>query len=830
MRLKRKLAVMVFLCLAVMSSSSVIYAGQAYSTYTGKTASSVSGNEKPGADGADEDGGGLEPEETTTPGTTSKPEATVTPGATTSPEATITPEGTATPGVPAEPEATATPEVTPVPEIIPDESEMLEDSEREEDEKRGRVGLFAAMPGAGTAENPYIITDAESFKNIGNNLSASYKLAADIDFDGEALTPIGTASMPFTGSFDGADHTIKNFSIIPPNTGNVYIGLFGFVTNGTIKNMNIESAEINLPSQHYYVGLLVGYLYNGTIQNISFTDVSVTNPGGQYTGILLGYVNSTAMIENISLNNSVVSGGNYVGVLGGYITSGWIKNCHVLGTVSVNGTTNVGGLTGYAIGGGVEDCSVSGTGMITGTNSVGGMIGSTRSVDITRCFAAVDVTGENSIGGLVGYINDVSNVIKTVNECYASGDVVGKSNVGGLIGTTIYVNINNSFAIGSVTSTTNNGYTGGLLGQTSTGTRVTNCYAAGAVGSYGSGLVAVYATPTVTSSYFDSDTTGKTTPATQARTTDQMLTKENYLNWDWEKIWNYKEGSYPTLRNITDTNILMPFIITCNELTYTTANLEWPDINGAISYQVSYGGNLINASTSEVLIENLLPDTEYTFRVRAKNDTTTGAWSNSLVVKTKKVAAKVTGLHKIAKTAHSITFEWDEMYDVQSYEFIFNNEIISTTENAYTMTGLQSGVSYVVSVRAIIADGTTIISKASDAIIEKIYTVAPQTTYAQTFINKCEGQTWFIDEMENLLNTKGKSINTITSREDLTAIYAIGLADRGLTGTIPAAIGELTNLKYLYLANNHFEGELPDEINTLSNLIEIDLTGNNISE
>lgn len=151
---------------------------------------------------------------------------------------------------------------------------------------------------------------------------------------------------------------------------------------------------------------------------------------------------------------------------------------------------------------------------------------------------------------------------------------------------------------------------------------------------------------------------------------------------------------------------------------------------------------------------------------------------------------------------------------------------MKTEENTYTITGLYPDTAYVISIRALITDGAKIIKKSSDPIIEKIYVLEPQTNYAKTFIERCEGQTWFIDEIENLLNLKGKSINTIQSKDDFAAIYAIGLADRGISGKIPSAIGELFNLEYLYLGNNNLSGELPDELKLLDKLMELDLSNN----
>ena len=90
----------------------------------------------------------------------------------------------------------------------------------------------------------------------------------------------------------------------------------------------------------------------------------------------------------------------------------------------------------------------------------------------------------------------------------------------------------------------------------------------------------------------------------------------------------------------------------------------------------------------------------------------------------------------------------------------------------------------------------------------KIYafTPYPQTAYAREFIEKCDGQEWFIDEVERLLNVREKSLNTINSRDDFVFIEIFGLKDKGIAGVLPRAIGELYNLRELFLSGNELTG------------------------
>jgi hypothetical protein len=106
-----------------------------------------------------------------------------------------------------------------------------------------------------------------------------------------------------------------------------------------------------------------------------------------------------------------------------------------------------------------------------------------------------------------------------ISDSYALGNVTGTDSVGGLVGTNSGA-ITNSYAAGAVAGTTN---TGGLVGED--------------------------ATPNVTMSYYDSDTTGQTdTGKGDGFSSAQMTTQANFTGagWDFTTIWQMNDGvSYP---------------------------------------------------------------------------------------------------------------------------------------------------------------------------------------------------------------------------------------------------------------------------------------------
>ena len=108
--------------------------------------------------------------------------------------------------------------------------------------------------GSGTPEDPYQIWDANHMQAIGadaNDWDKHFMLMADIDlsqFDGrdgrEKFNVIGEYANPFTGVFDGNDHTISNFTY--DSNDRIDVGLFVDVygPNAEIKNLGLIDPNV----------------------------------------------------------------------------------------------------------------------------------------------------------------------------------------------------------------------------------------------------------------------------------------------------------------------------------------------------------------------------------------------------------------------------------------------------------------------------------------------------------------------------------------------------------------------------------------------------------
>lgn len=292
----------------------------------------------------------------------------------------------------------------------------------------------AGMMGSGTAASPFLVTNVTQLQAMRGNLSAHYALANDIDASntstwngGKGFAPVGNASTPFTGAFDGQGHTISGLTI--DRTGS-YVGLFGNVMYGS----------------------------GGTISNVTLVSVNVTSTGGQYTGGLVGF--GMKPISSVSVSGTVASTGD---VVGGLIGGAVFPVFNASANVTVTGGSRVGGLVGHAglgVYGASANVIVNGTG-----DDVGGLVGYAEDV-VKQASTTATVTGAgNHTGGLVGYASD------SITNASADATVHSTGNgTGGLVGFSTG-NVSDSFATGSVAATGVAGHdVGGLVGNNSAGT------------------------------------------------------------------------------------------------------------------------------------------------------------------------------------------------------------------------------------------------------------------------------------------------------------------------------------------------------------------------
>lgn len=348
------------------------------------------------------------------------------------------------------------------------------------------------LQGKGTENDPYIINNLTDYNYIKYELDAYYKLNADLDLGGNNLSPIGESTVPFTGDFNGNNHTISNFKM-----NGAYIGIFSTTKDAKIYDLNIENFtftngsyagslvgsssgsldvdNINVTSNIAGTGTYVGGLIGNSNGELEINDITITGnvtSNGNYVGGLVGGLVGGINTDNITIEGNV-NGSSYVGGLVGSQTAGTDSNATninyhgdirgvgyvgsmfgnnanteedlYLDTLIINSTitatgSNVGGIVGYSSG----DLSIKNTNLTTTVTSnntnVGGIVGYyLRTIDQNSVFEDIDATitqikGTNNTGGLFGYMsNNIDGLIK-INNVELNGTLTGAANVGGVAG------------------------------------------------------------------------------------------------------------------------------------------------------------------------------------------------------------------------------------------------------------------------------------------------------------------------------------------------------------------------------------------------------------
>jgi hypothetical protein len=480
--------------------------------------------------------------------------------------------------------------------------------------------------GTGEPNDPYLIYDANQMNAIGadaNDWDKYFMLMADIDlgrFTGQEYNTIGSSpdypvyGTRFTGVFDGNGHTISNFTYT--STGTNYIGLFGYVEGGQIKNLGLIDPNVDAGTNNWGVGSLVGYLRSGIVANCYAEEGSICGKRG--VGGLLG-VNWGGVVTDCHATCSVSEDYPYdpgggpppppsigIGGLAGW-NGGTITDCYSDGDVYMG--VYVGGLCG---GNGGKITNSYATGDIVGDKfSVGGMVGVNHRGTIIYCCAIGSVVSDgNSVGGMVGW-----NSYGTITNCYSEGDVLGDCSVGGLVGT-------NGWCYSSERC-----YSGTL----------SHCYSTGSVSGNNAlgGLVGHDDLGVYTSSFWDNTVNPLLTgignavdPNVIGESTANMRTESMFTNAGWDfvtPVWIIDDGNdYPRLWWE-----YVPILHEEPETTLGTTNtISWEPITGNIEYyaECSTDTNFTNIICNSGWITEtsyeftgLQLDQRYWYSVKARN-------------------------------------------------------------------------------------------------------------------------------------------------------------------------------------------------------------------
>ncbi len=427
------------------------------------------------------------------------------------------------------------------------------------EEENIQLEAVSDIKGEGTKASPYLITEEGHLVAMANgdfSLSAYYRLENDIKLRSYVWKPIGEGSYyDFSGTFDGNGHTISNLK------GSS--GLFDS-NSGTIKNLILEIAGINANGT-------IGGLVNdnsGTVDNC-WVSGNITAADGTIGGIV---GSGLGKITNSYSDVSISGEAEYVGGIVGKLHDS-VENCGFYGSITDLKVSSAGGIIGRIYedmgnaNANIKNCYNNSKIDITG--NVGGILGSCESnsfFTMQQCYNKSDITNKSDssdsyTGGLIGIVERINSECY-IKNCYSTGNINSSSScTGGLIGYCGYINdnfgffINNCFIKGNIKGNTDDGSTGGIIGNCYYKITLEDCMFIGKVTSYDPKAIIGQrgSSADCKNVFYDKSISGADddNKYNVGLTSAEMKDKESYLFWDFDTMWdineNYNDG-YPYLR------------------------------------------------------------------------------------------------------------------------------------------------------------------------------------------------------------------------------------------------------------------------------------------
>ena len=363
------------------------------------------------------------------------------------------------------------------------------------------------------------ICDLDGLNAIRNNLSGAgtsadgcptsgcngYELVRDLDFTTTQSYRRGVVNsnwiLDAADFIDTAKEGWQPIGSVNDITRSCRGSCFAGVFEGN--GYSISNLRINRDSNNN-IGLFAGN--TGTIRNLSLREIAVE--GNIRVGGLVG-LNEGNLINTYVIESRVGGGGNNAGILAGRNeSSGLIINSYVRGSTVSSQARFVGGICGFNNGRIINSYA---NAMVTGSRDAGVLVGENQgTIDNSYAMGSVNITvtgrTDRAVGGLIAGL-------------FGSGSV------------------RNSYSTAAVSSAaTNNNFTGGLIGNRSPTTLVSNSYWDSTVNT---GLITTAA---------NLDGTSRTAVELQTPTVPGTMAGDVYYQWSTAD-WDFGDAnSYPALR------------------------------------------------------------------------------------------------------------------------------------------------------------------------------------------------------------------------------------------------------------------------------------------
>lgn len=125
--------------------------------------------------------------------------------------------------------------------------------------------------------------------------------------------------------------------------------------------------------------------------------------------------------------------------------------------------------------------------------------------------------------------------------------------------------------------------------------------------------------------------------------------------------------------------------------------MSWDETTGATGYDLRIDGVSHENVTNPYNIQGLEPGTEYTIEVRAKNDSGSGKWSDSINVRT---IPGIIEQFEIKAEQTNIHLQWESVKGADGYDIKIDEQLLTDIESPFLYQGVNPGTEHCIQIRA----------------------------------------------------------------------------------------------------------------------------------
>ncbi len=290
-------------------------------------------------------------------------------------------------------------------------------------------------------------------------MSSAFSQTVDIDLESDPrIAPIGSPSASFTGSYDGNNFSITDWTYSPPAPAD-HAGLFGHVSGSTLENISLEGSWF-ITSGGSRCGFLVGEAVSSTgIFNVTLDASSgAVEASGDEVGGLVGSASGSTTMEGLTVQGVLasISGADHVAGVVGSVTGSTLNFCRNAARFSGSPAISGGSCSGVcsrAVDSGCSYAASAMTGDVAGVHHAGGI------------FATVESTSSSSSTAIDHLVVSLSGSVTSTGESGSAGGIA--SSVAGAVEVSTAANYMNGSISGGLLS-------GGMCGSLSGGATLSN--------------------------------------------------------------------------------------------------------------------------------------------------------------------------------------------------------------------------------------------------------------------------------------------------------------------------------------------------------------------